>query len=91
MNTNQPLPPDFRLALDPAVRRPRPEVLVGGYPLRVLKLRPAGVRRVDAWASGEPVGPSPGPRSLARRLLDAGIAHPRPPRVPVPPPPRSRS
>ena len=79
MNTNQPLPPDFRLALDPAVRRPRPEVLVGGYPLRVLKLRPAGVRRVDAWASGEPVGPSPGPRSLARRLLDAGIAHPRPP------------
>ncbi len=61
------------------MRRPKPEILVGGRPIRVLRLRPAGARRVDAWTRGEPIGRSPGERALARRLLDAGIAHPRPP------------
>ena len=72
-------PPEFGLALDPAVRRPRPEILVGGQPIRVLRLRTAGAARVDGWAAGEPIGRAPGGRALARRLLDAGIAHPRPP------------
>ncbi len=72
-------PPEFGLALDPGVRRPKPEILVGGRPVRVLRLRPAGARQVDAWRRGEPIGGSPGARALARRLLDAGVAHPRPP------------
>ena len=77
---SQPLPPpEFGVALDPAVRRPRPHVLVGGHPVRVLRLRPAGGEQVDAWAQGAPIGPSRAAGSLARRLFDAGIAHPCPP------------
>jgi mycofactocin system glycosyltransferase len=81
-----PLPAGFGLALDPSVRRPRPEVLVGGSPIRVLRLRPAGVQQVEGWARGEPIGPSPGAQALARRLLDAGIAQPRPNRTRHPSP-----
>ena len=51
-------------------------VLVGGSPVRVLRLTPAGARAVAGWLSGVPVGDSPAARQLARRLLDAGIAHP---------------
>jgi mycofactocin system glycosyltransferase len=72
------LPQTFRLALDPSVRRPRPEVLVGGAPLRVLRLTPAGAALVDRWAAGGPIGAGAGAQALARRLLDAGIADPRP-------------
>jgi len=52
-------------------------VLVGGSPVRVLRLTPAGARQVAAWFAGAPVAAGAGGRSLARRLLDAGIAHPR--------------
>jgi mycofactocin system glycosyltransferase len=72
-------PADFGLALDPDTRRPRPEVLVGGAPIRVLRLRAGGTERLDRWEHGEPIGGSPGAGALARRLLDAGMAHPRPP------------
>ena len=51
-------------------------VLVGGSPLRVLRLTPAGSRQVEAWFAGSPVPDRMSARSLARRLLDAGIAHP---------------
>ena len=71
------MPPEMRLVLDPSVRRPRPEVLVGGAPLRVLRLAPAGAGLLDRWSAGEPVGAAPGAQALARRLLDGGLAHPR--------------
>ena len=51
-------------------------VLVGGSPVRVLRLTPAGARAVAGWFSGVPVADSAAARTLARRLLDAGIAHP---------------
>jgi mycofactocin glycosyltransferase len=51
-------------------------VLVGGSPVRVLRLTPAGARQVADWWSGTPVPDSPRARVLARRLLDTGIAHP---------------
>ncbi len=51
-------------------------VLVGGSPVRVLRLTPAGARQVAAWFSGTPVPSGLAARTLARRLLDAGIAHP---------------
>jgi mycofactocin glycosyltransferase len=51
-------------------------VLVGGSPVRVLRLTPTGARQVAGWFSGVPVGDSAAARALARRLLDAGIAHP---------------
>src|SRR5690348_15272987 len=53
-------------------------VLVGGSPVRVLRLTPAGARQVAAWLSGAPVPANTAARTLARRLLDAGIAHPEP-------------
>jgi mycofactocin system glycosyltransferase len=54
-------------------------VLFGGSPLRVLRLTASGARAVADWWAGAPVGPDPGKRRLARRLLDAGLAHPEPP------------
>jgi mycofactocin glycosyltransferase len=75
------LPDGFRVALDPAVRWVGDgTVLVGGSPIRLLRLTPAGRALVDRLADGEPVPCSPGAQRLTRRLLDAGLAHPRPPR-----------
>jgi mycofactocin glycosyltransferase len=54
----------------------RGSVLVGGSPVRVLRLTPAGARQVAGWFSGAPVPESAAARTLGRRLLDAGIAHP---------------
>jgi mycofactocin glycosyltransferase len=51
-------------------------VLVGGSPVRMLRLTPAGAHAVAGWFSGAPVGDGAAARRLARRLLDAGIAHP---------------
>ena len=51
-------------------------MLVGGSPVRVLRLTPAGARAVAGWFSGVPVADSRAARALARRLLDAAIAHP---------------
>ncbi len=49
---------------------------MGGSPVRVLRLTPAGAGQVAGWFSGTPVSESVAARRLARRLLDAGIAHP---------------
>ena len=51
-------------------------MLVGGSPVRVLRLTRAGERQVIGWFSGVPVPDGAAARTLARRLLDAGIAHP---------------
>src|SRR5580700_12043050 len=53
-------------------------VLVGGSPVRVLRLTPSGARHVTGWWSGAPVPDHARARALARRLLDTGIAHPVP-------------
>ena len=82
----QPLPPGFRIALDPGVRWSGDgDVLIGGSPIRVLRLTAAGRDLVDRLAAGEPVPRSPAAQKLTRRLLDAGLGHPRPP-VPARPP-----
>ena len=65
------LRPDARLRLSHDGR-----VLIGGSPLRMLRLSPAGARQVRAWLGGEPVGTEPAARALARRILAAGIVHP---------------
>ena len=80
------LPQGFRLAPDPATRRiDGGHVLVGGSPLRLLRLSAAGRSTVEGWWEGRAVGPSPAQQALARRLLDAGMAHPRPPAPAGPP------
>lgn len=72
-------PPDSGLTLDASVRRyAGGRVLLGGSPLRLLRLSAAAARRLDAWIAGEPIGDYPRHAWLARRLLDAGLAHPVP-------------
>jgi len=72
-----PLPDGIRLVLDPGVRRNRDGgVLAGGAPLRVLRLTPAGRAAVAALLAG--AAPGEAARTLGRRLVDAGLAHPRP-------------
>ena len=70
-------PAGLRLRADPGARLVAGgTVLVGGSPARVLRLTPSGARQVAGWFSGTPVGDGAAARALARRLLDAGIAHP---------------
>jgi mycofactocin glycosyltransferase len=79
-STGGPLPDGFRVALDPGVRWIGDgTVLLGGSPIRLLRLTESGRRLVDRLAAGEPVPRSAAAQSLTRRLLDAGLAHPRPP------------
>ena len=71
----------MRLRPDPATRLlAGGTVLAGGFPVRVLRLTPAGARHVASWWSGAPVPGHERARALARRLLDTGIAHPVPDR-----------
>ena len=70
-------PAGLGLRPDPGSRRlAGGTVLVGGAPVRVLRLTPAGARQVASWWSGTPVPDNPRARALARRLLDTGVAHP---------------
>jgi mycofactocin glycosyltransferase len=70
-------PAGLRLLPDPGTRFVAGGlVLVGGSPVRVLRLTPAGARQVRGWFSGAPVPGGEASRALARRLLDAGLAHP---------------
>ena len=79
--TAPPLPDDFAVQLDRRVRRLGGTALLGGSPVRLLRLSPTarglfegGRVRVRDDASAR----------LARALLDAGVAHPRPDGGPSP-------
>ncbi|MGE0727595.1 MAG: mycofactocin biosynthesis glycosyltransferase MftF [Acidimicrobiia bacterium] len=73
------VPADWTLTLDGSVRRfADGRVLLGGAPLRILRLTDAGATMLGRWVAGEAVGRSTGRTQLARRLLDAGIVHPVP-------------
>jgi mycofactocin system glycosyltransferase len=74
-----PLPPDFRVVFDPSVRSYYDaRLLVGGTPACALRLTDMGHQALEALRRGEQ---SESARRLARRLVDAGMAHPRPPRT----------
>lgn len=60
-------------ALDASVQR-HGDVVIGGSPLKLFRLTPAGSRLVDRIAVGEPVPPS----DLVGRLEAAGAIHPQP-------------
>jgi mycofactocin system glycosyltransferase len=75
-------PAGWRVALDPGLRRPRPRLLVGGSPLRILRVTDPGDRLVDALAAGGRVPASVAARRLVGRLVDAGMAEPRPTAAP---------
>lgn len=79
MTPSGALPASFALALDPSTRIiDGGRVLIGGSPLRIMRLTAAGATAVAALAGGEAVGEGAAQQRLARRLLDAGVAHPRP-------------
>ena len=81
---NELVPAGFRLRPDPGTRTlAAGTVITGGYPIRVLRLSPAGARHVAGWWAGAPVPGNPKARALARRLLDTGIAHPLPEQGPA--------
>lgn len=68
-------PPGFEVVLDRRVRRVGAGMLVGGWPTRMLRLAPAAQ---EALSTGRfAVGDARTAR-LARRLIDAGMAHPEP-------------
>ncbi|MEU6128077.1 mycofactocin biosynthesis glycosyltransferase MftF [Saccharopolyspora sp. NPDC047091] len=72
-----PVPAGTRLVPDASLRRARGgQVLLGGSPVRLLRVGARAARLVDRWFAGEPVRDG---GALARRLLDAGLAHPEPP------------
>ena len=52
-------------------------VVIGGRPVRLLRLTPAGGRLVYAWRDGAAVDRTPSSQRLAQRLIAAGLAHPR--------------
>jgi mycofactocin system glycosyltransferase len=80
-----PAPAGLRLRPDPGLAtHARGTVLIGGSPLRLLRLGPLGARQVQAWWDGAPVPDRPAARKLARRLLGTGMAHPDPAGGPSP-------
>lgn len=63
------------LEADPGLQRwDGGRTLAGGSPFRILRLSPKGRELVDRWIDGEPVTTG---QSLARRLVRAGVLHPR--------------
>ena len=64
----------MRIALDPRTRV-RGTTLIGGEPLRVMRLSPAGPAALEALARD---AATPVQARLGRRLVEAGLAHPLP-------------
>jgi len=73
------------LRADPGLRiRDDGRVLIGGAPLKILRLSDRGAAFAAAWFEATPVADSTAARRLARVLVDAGMAHPVPaPRDPT--------
>jgi mycofactocin system glycosyltransferase len=75
------IPEGWSLELDASVRRiDGDRVVLGGSPARLLRLTEAGARWLATIGGGAAVSSAPAHRRLARRLVDAGLAHPHPPR-----------
>jgi mycofactocin glycosyltransferase len=72
-----PLPAGFGVVFDPGTRFIGSDVLFGGSPARLMRLNAAGASALRELRGGV-VGSAESGR-LARRLTDAGLAHPRPP------------
>jgi mycofactocin system glycosyltransferase len=53
-------------------------ILLGGSPVRLLRLSDRAAAVVAAWNEGDEIGPRPAANRLARRLLSAGLFLPRP-------------
>lgn len=80
------LPEGTILRVDDSVRRiAGGAVLLGGSPLRLMRLGARGARVFEQWAGGGELGAGAGEQQLARRLVDSGLLHPEPPKGPFGP------
>lgn len=74
-----PLPAGFRIELDRSTRvSDDGAVLWGGVPWRLMRLTATGRQRLT-WLTSGAVVDDPRSGVLARRLVETGLAHPRPP------------
>jgi mycofactocin system glycosyltransferase len=65
--------------LDPTVRRlDGGRVLVGGTPLKLVRLTPGGASIIDRIEAGQPVALGTKARTVIERFVDDGILHPDP-------------
>ncbi len=72
-------PAGIRLAADPDLKvLAEGRVFLGGSPARLLRLRPRAAEMAGRWLDGLPVEPSRAERAVGRRLVRAGMFHPRP-------------
>jgi mycofactocin system glycosyltransferase len=78
-----PLPAGFRVDIDADTERIDDTTLFGGAPARFMRLSGAGRSAMAELLAGPVTSPAAG--VLARRLTDAGLAHPRPPSPTGPP------
>ncbi|MFD3686928.1 family 2 glycosyl transferase [Nocardiopsis sp. NPDC058631] len=78
MSSRSPLPPGLGIEIDRSVRlADEGHLLLGGCPPRAVRLTPGQVSALIRWLSGAvPEGAAEG--LLARDLVRAGLAHPRP-------------
>ena len=68
---------------DPSLqRRERGTVLLGGSPLRIVRVSEKGADLLDALLDGEPVPAGTAATTLVRRLLDGGLLQPMPTTAP---------
>jgi mycofactocin glycosyltransferase len=75
-----------RFAPDPSVEvRSGGRVLLGGSPLRVVRLTDAGAEVARQALDGEPIPTGRSATALVRRLLDGGLVHPVPDAGPLGP------
>jgi hypothetical protein len=72
-----PLPRGFAIEFDPATKQLTDSILFGGAPARAMLLSEAGRAALAELEAGAVKSAAAG--QLARRLTDAGLAHPRPP------------
>jgi mycofactocin system glycosyltransferase len=80
-------PSGIGLRADPGLRRTGGgRVLIGGSPLRIIRVSDKGSAVVDNWIDGAPLADVKAARALAGRLLDAGMIHPVVKACPTPPP-----
>src|SRR3954447_21735699 len=79
-----PLPVGFRLQVDPRTQRSDGgRVVDGGSPWRMLRLSERGADVVGRLSEGDPDA-GDADALLSRGLLEAGLAHPRPPSTTAP-------
>jgi mycofactocin system glycosyltransferase len=71
-----PMPAGTRLVADRSFEWLADTLIAGGSPWRLLRLSEQGAALVAAWLAGEPVTADRTAGGLARRLVDAGLAHP---------------